>query len=133
MANAVITRERSEELLRFLPKLGTPGPHSEPEWHGLDQNLAGGMLFMPYPTYPREVKAFFRLAGQKWWTDFAYEPPAAGEIVRSDEAIASASLDRVKTLLTFCVRGERFCDGHWGEIVREGRVGAIHHGCPGSF
>ena len=30
-------------------------------------------------------------------------------------------------MLTFCVRGERFCDGHWGAMVREGRIGAILH------
>jgi hypothetical protein len=28
-------------------------------------------------------------------------------------------------MLTFCVRGERFCDGHWAEMVKAGRIGAI--------
>ena len=39
----------------------------------------------------------------------------------------SASLAQIKTMLTFCVRGERFCDGHWGAMVSEGRIGAILH------
>jgi hypothetical protein len=46
-------------------------------------------------------------------------------MVESDEAIASATLAEVKTMLTFCVRGERFCDGHWGAVIGQGRIGAI--------
>jgi len=46
-------------------------------------------------------------------------------MVHSDEAIAAASLAEIKTMLTFCVRGERFCDGHWGAMVSKGRIGAI--------
>ena len=106
-----ITRERVDELLRFLP--------------GLNQEPANGAFTMPYPTYPPTVKEFFQLAGQECWCDFEYEPSAAGEMVQSDAAIASASLAQIKTMLTYCVRGERFCDGHWDEMVREGRIGAI--------
>jgi hypothetical protein len=30
-------------------------------------------------------------------------------------------------LLTYCVRGERFCDGHWDAVLRSGRITAILH------
>src|SRR5262245_53422010 len=63
--------------------------------------------------------------GQPCWLDRGYNPEAAAEMVRSDEAIRSASLSQIKTMLTFRVRGERFCDGHWGAMIREGRIGAI--------
>jgi hypothetical protein len=46
-------------------------------------------------------------------------------MVRDAAAIASASLAQIKSLLTYCEPGEQFCDGHWGAIVQEGRVGAI--------
>lgn len=36
------------------------------------------------------------------------------------DVIKTADLAQVKTMLTFCVRGERFCDGHYGALV-EGR------------
>jgi hypothetical protein len=28
-------------------------------------------------------------------------------------------------MLTYCVRGERFCDGHWAAMLESGRVVAI--------
>lgn len=122
---APITRERIDELLRFLPALGTPGPEAEPTWHGLDQKPEGGTFVMPYPTYPPVVEEFFALAAQPCWCDSGYDQTAAGEMVHSGDAIARASLGDIKTMLTYCVRGERFCDGHWGAMVREGRIGAI--------
>jgi hypothetical protein len=120
-----ITRQQIDELLRFLPLLGAPGPETEPTWQGLDQNPASGTFVMPYPVYPPAVEEFFELASHPCWTDYNYASTDAGERLRDDTAIASASLDQIKSMLTFCVRGERFCDGHWGAMVNEGRVGAI--------
>jgi hypothetical protein len=124
-AGCAITQSRIDELLRFLPVLGTPCPNTEPKWQGLDSKPEDGVLTMPYPNYPKVVEEFFALAGREWWCDYGYDPSAASELVQSDAAIASASLAQIKTMLTFCVRGERFCDGHWGAMIREGRIGAI--------
>ncbi len=44
------------------------------------------------------------------------------EILEDLDRIESASLDEVKTLLTYCVRGERFCDGHWGAVIESGLI-----------
>lgn len=125
MAEAPITRQRIDELLRFLPALGNPGPDTEPEWQGLNQKPEDGIFTTPYPVYPQAVEEFFALAGQDCWCDFRYIQNQAGDLLRDDAAIASASLTQIKTMLTLCVRGERFCDGHWGEMVSEGRIGAI--------
>lgn len=126
MDENAITRERVDELLAYLPLLGTPAERLEAKWHGTaHQPGETGVLTMPYPVYPPEVMEFFRLAGQPCWSDYTYDPAAAGEMVRSDETIATATLEQLKTMLTFCVRGERFCDGHWGMMIREGRIGAI--------
>ena len=35
-------------------------------------------------------------------------------MLQQDSYIEQSSLEDIKTLLTYCVRGERFCDGHWG-------------------
>ena len=44
----------------------------------------------------------------------------------ADEAfISRATLGELKTMLAYCVRGERFCDGHWEAILRSGRVVAL--------
>ena len=125
MTDDPITRERIDELLRFLPALGEPGPGTEPAWHGLDQDPNSAVFTVPYPIYPPVIEEFFRFAGRDCWCDFRYVPHEAHEMVRDDAAIATASLAQIKTMLTYCVRGERFCDGHRGRMVREGRIGAI--------
>jgi hypothetical protein len=120
-----ITPERMDELLRFLPQLENPGEELDPTWN-LSCLQEDGSLLLPYnPNYPQMVEEFFRQASLEWWQDYEYKPEIAGKMVASDEAIASASLAEIKTMLTYCVRGERFCDGHWGVMVRKGRIGAI--------
>ncbi|MHB8080217.1 MAG: DUF6508 domain-containing protein [Candidatus Krumholzibacteriia bacterium] len=39
-----------------------------------------------------------------------------------DALIATADLDRIRTMLTYCVRGERFGSGHWEEMLVSGVV-----------
>jgi hypothetical protein len=124
MSEAQITRQRIDELLRFQPVMSNPGPGTEPEWKGLDPR-PDGVITIPYPVYPPVVEEFFAVARQGWWCDYDYAPERAGELVRDDAAVASASLAEIRTMLTFCARGERFCDGHWGSMIREGRIAAI--------
>ena len=104
MPESRLTRGRIDELLRFLPALAKPGLDTEPA-----------------PV----VEEFFSLASQPCWSDYGYDPATAGDMVRDDAIIARATLDQIKTMLTFCVRGERFCDGHWDAMIHEGRIGAI--------
>lgn len=121
-----ITLKCVDELLQFLPMMDTPGQDLDPLWRGADSAPGrDNVLIMPYPIYPPAVTAFFWAAGQPCWSDYDYNPALAAGMVHSDEAIAAATLDEIKTLLTYCVRGERFVDGHWGAMVRSGRIGAI--------
>ncbi|MBT8050227.1 MAG: hypothetical protein KJN61_07450 [Gammaproteobacteria bacterium] len=46
-------------------------------------------------------------------------------MIDNETAIQKADLNEIKTMLTFCVRGERFCDGHWGAMIENGSVGQI--------
>jgi hypothetical protein len=121
-----ITHARMDELLAYLPLFGVPDERWEPEWHGgTEHPTQRGVITMPHPAYPPEVEAFFRLAGQPWWCNHGYNSDHVRAVVQNDEFIASASLAQIKGMLTYCVRGERFSDGHWGAMVREGRIGAI--------
>jgi uncharacterized protein DUF6508 len=43
-------------------------------------------------------------------------------MLKDDKVIKSASLAQIKTMLTFCVRGERFSDGHWAQMIQEGYI-----------
>jgi hypothetical protein len=46
-------------------------------------------------------------------------------MLSNDQFISTCSLNDIKTLLTYCVRGERFADGHWAHVLKSGRVTAI--------
>ena len=122
-----ITQERCDELLAFLRVFDSSADSSlRPNWLPDDSALGeSGELTMPHPEYPPIVEEFFELAAQPCWSDYDYDPQAAAKMVLSDDAVAAASLEQIKTLLTFCVRGERFCDGHWESMIINGRVGAI--------
>lgn len=126
MKTQSITLDRVDELLRFLPLLGERDMELDPQWHGLDSDAAkDGVFTMPHPIYPPVVAEFCRLASQPWWCDHDYTSKAADKMLQNDDMIASATLLQIKTMLTYCVRGERFCDGHWSTMIREGRIIAI--------
>ena len=77
---------------------------------------------MPWPEYDETVVEFFRIAGAECWRDYDYRPEEAGRTLRDEGAVGSADLDQIKTLLTYCVRGERFGDGHWAAMIEGGHV-----------
>ena len=43
-------------------------------------------------------------------------------MLKDEKLIRAASLAQIKTMLTFCVRGERFSDGHWAQMIEEGYI-----------
>jgi len=110
-----------DELTAFLPRLYAEGFQPIVRWGG-GVTQADGSITMPWPEYEKIVSEFFALAGSQQWSDFGYEPGTAGRMLQDAALVAAASLDQVKTMLTFCVRGERFCDGHWGAMIEEGHI-----------
>ena len=79
----------------------------------------------PYPKYAPVVKEFFRLAGQPVWCDYNYEPSKVGALIQDAEHLRTCGLAEIKTLLTYCVRGERFADGHWAAMIEDGTIRQI--------
>jgi hypothetical protein len=43
-------------------------------------------------------------------------------MLEDDDFIQQGSLEQVKSMLTYYVRGERFCDGHCLALLEEGRI-----------
>ena len=104
-------RERLAALNgRFLEKWG--GGERKPD----------GVYVMPWPEYPEAVTKFFMAAGEAPWNDYNYTPETAGAMVRDLAPYTSSSVDEVRTMLTWCTRGERFCDGHWAKVLDDGTV-----------
>ena len=119
-----LTPERVDRLLRHLTVFAGPREALQPDWKGGEENESGALVF-PFPSYPDAVLAFFREAGRPWWSDYRYEPREARRMIDEEGFIARADLDQVKTMLTFCVRGERFCDGLWEALIEEGTIRAL--------
>lgn len=113
--------EEIEQLVAFLPRLTADGVKPVTSWGGGEKNSDGAHV-MPWPRYDEVVKEFFEAAGQDCWSDVDYAPAEAGRMLMDAEAVRAASLDQVKTMLTYCVRGERFCDGHWGAMIDDGHI-----------
>jgi hypothetical protein len=115
------TPQEIEELIAFLPRLYKPGFSPVKKWHGGDKDF-DGVITMPYPEYEPIVKEFIKVAERECWTDYDYLSASAGQILEDEDAVKLAALDQIKTLLTYCVRGERFFTGHWGNVIENGYV-----------
>jgi hypothetical protein len=119
-----VTNKEMDELLHFLPVFEVPGRKFVERWAG-GERTPDGATTMPYPVYTADVEQFFQLAGQTCWCDYGYNPAAAHKMLEDGEFIAKATLGEIKTMMTYCVRGERFCDGHWEAVLESGRITAL--------
>jgi hypothetical protein len=117
----VITPQRIDELLAYLPVLERPGRPFIEKWEDGEEQ-GDGTFVIPFPVYPADVEEFFGKAAQPWWCDYKYEPGEAGRMLQDGNLVRNASLDQVKTMLTYCVRGERFCSGFWVGLLESGKV-----------
>ena len=121
MTDTTITLERIDELLAFLPLLSDADVDLEPEWAGGDE-IADNVVTTIYPVYPDAVLALFRTAGQPWWADYQYPNHQASKRLEDAGFIAACSMDELRTMLTACVRGERFSDGFWAHCLQSGMM-----------
>ncbi len=103
-----------------MPKFKKPGRKFIIKWNGgKDEN---GTIYMPYPQYYKDVLLFFQQASSEYWSDHNYLTTKTCRMIKSDSSIKNANLKQLKSMITFCTRGERFCDGHWGSMLEQGRV-----------
>ncbi len=122
MDNEAITRTRVDELLKFYPVFYNSDGLFNPPPSGEDDELIGGF---PTYSYPKVVADFYEAASQPCWFQYGYDPAEIEPLVYSDEAIAEASLTTIKSMLTYCQRGERFAGGHWWTMLEKNRIGLI--------
>jgi hypothetical protein len=110
-----------DELVAFLPRLSAEGFTPIRRWGGGEKTEDGGFV-MPWPVYDELVKEFFETAGQDCWNDPDYVPIEAGLLLEDESFVRRASFDEIRTMLTYCMRGERFNEGHWGAMIEQGHV-----------
>jgi hypothetical protein len=117
------TREEIEALTSFLPRLYAEGFSPVKNWNGGKQN--DGSFSLPYPDYDPVVEEFFHTVSGGGWLDHDYNPEQAYEMIRDEKRIKTSSLSQIRTMLTFCVRGERFSEGHWAGMIEKGYIRQI--------
>jgi hypothetical protein len=110
-----------DELLGYLPMLYTNGFKPIPRWHDGNQTDAAAII-MGQTEYDEVVEQFFNAAARECWCDYQYDPKSVGKMIRDPHKIAHATLQEIKSMLTWCVRGERFCGGHWGNVIGNGHI-----------
>ena len=115
------TLQEIEALTAFLPRLYAKGFSPIESWSGGEKQKDGSFT-VPYPNYNPLVEEFFRAVSGGGWLDYEYNPDQAYQMLRDEGLIKRASLSQIQTMLTFCVRGERFSDGHWGEMIDKGYI-----------
>lgn len=120
MSQHEITGEDIDALLDFLPGFEKPG-RTFAKWGDVEKN-ADGSISLPFPVYDDDVEDFFRLVGQHGWIDSNYKPEEAGRMLADEDFIKRASPEQVRSMLTYCVRGERFCDGLRESLLIGGQI-----------
>ena len=69
--------------------------------------------------YNDVVLEFFELASKPCWSDYKYSSKNVSDMIGNKNLINNASLEKIITMLTYCVRGERFCDGFWASMIED--------------
>lgn len=111
------------ELLDFLPRIHANNFEPVKEWRGGKQ--PDGTFQIGYPEYHDLTSDFFGIASKKCWSAGSYNPVDVGEMIEDKEKIANANMSQIKEMLTFCVRGEHFCDGHWETMIKGGYINRV--------
>lgn len=120
-----ITRAKIDELVHFLPNFEQPMRDFIMRWEGGHLDASGNNVTTAYPVYTADINLFFHYVCQPCWCDYDYAQKRAEDWLNDDAFIAQASLDEIRTMLTHAARGERFCAGYWGGLLKRCRVQAI--------
>lgn len=115
------TKEEIDALTAFLPHLAAEDFSPVKEWKG-GERRDDGVITMPWPDYEQVVLDFFQAASASCWTDGGYLQSDAVDRIGDEGFVENASLDEILSMLAWCVRGERFCDGHWANVIEAGHV-----------
>lgn len=119
------TLQEIEALLAFLPRLQAQKCGLVQGWHDGSVQTQDAILVSFTPVYSDVVQDFFRIAAGECWMDRDYQPEEAGRMLDDHEAVRTADLAGIRAMLTYCVRGERFCDGHWAAMIRDGHIARL--------
>lgn len=111
-------------LLAFLPRLASREAPPITRWAS-SPATADRPPSLAWPEYDRLATELRDVASRPCWTDRHYDPTTAAAMLADRAFVDRADLAQLRTMLTWCVRGERFCEGHWGTMITEGHLEAL--------
>lgn len=117
------TSEDIAQLVDFLPLLDKTAEvyQTVKQQVSSDEPLS---LVAGEPSYTPGISSFIRLASAECWYDAEYLEHMSDEL-KTVSGVKNASLMEICTVLTWLARGERFCEGTWGDAIQAGLVAAI--------
>ena len=124
MENVTPTTKDLRELISYLPKLYRKGFKPIHKWNGGEKN-ENGIIVMPWPQYDNVVSEFFKLASKDCWSDNSSNYEEIFQMIEDKKSIETADLTQIKQMLTYCVRGEKFCSGHWSTVIKKGYLARL--------
>ena len=113
MKENIPSRTSIKELTDFLPLLYDENIELSKSPKKGTTDLAGG-FYVYHPT----VNAFFKLASQEHWKDYQYVDNFSEKMIEPGK-IEEASINQLKTIITWCDRVERFVEGHWEYVIKD--------------
>lgn len=114
------TMDEIKALLNYLPVFSAVNYQPIKKWEGGRDSR--NSFTLPYPMYQTEVEQFFELASQEQWCDYHYNITLITDKIKAIKTLESATIPEIKSMLTFCVRGERFSDGHQAAMIEQGVI-----------
>jgi len=79
----------------------------------------------PFEVNCRELSQFVQRLEEDGWIVQDYSPEEGGKALNNFDEIRNADLQKIRRLFTYFVRGERFGDGFWADLVESGFVKAL--------
>ena len=123
-----LCKSSAERLYSYIPYFENIDPDTAYQWKG-GVKRDDGAISVPYPDYDETLPQFIHDVYKSGLMDYNYrdtiERKTNGQSKDKRELIDSADLEFVFAILTYFVRGERFCDGLWEAAVRDGVFLAI--------
>lgn len=80
---------------------------------------------LEHPVYDAAVESFTEVIMRGGWIDSDYQPSTVAKWLSDPAGIASGNLAKMRSMLTYFLRGERFADGHWAAMIENGQLAAI--------
>ncbi|VEP11931.1 conserved hypothetical protein [Hyella patelloides LEGE 07179] len=116
-----ITANDIQELVDFLPIFYVPEFQPIEKWNFKNPD---GTSIAPYPIYTESVEHFFRLASKSCWF-VSVSKRFDSKILEDGKFINNASLKEIKIMLDYFLRAERYCDGFWASLIKDGTICAL--------